>query len=1266
MSVASPMALTLTQALMASLTTTASNSPVYSPSSVLPSGGGSITPQSNVSGTLMNLDQFRVDPLYAGIDGTGFATVVLDTGIDLDHSFFGADNDLNGVADRIVYQYDYAHNDTDATDYNGHGSNVTSIVASEDGTYTGVAPGADIIHLKVFQDGGAGNFGYVEQALQWVVANAATFNIASVNMSLGDTLNHASAQSLYGISDELAALDALDVIVVSSSGNSFYGYSSVQGVGYPAADPFSLSVGAVYDSNAGSFSYGSGAIANSSAADAITPFSQRHQTLTTIFAPGAPITGAGATGGTTTMHGTSQASPQISGIATLAQQLAVQALGQRLTVSQFTNLVTTTAVTINDGDDENDNVANTGLNFGRVDVKALGDAILAMAGPQIQVLDGAADIPDDSGSIAFGNTPNGQAVLKTFTVKNVGSENLTLNEPISVPAGFSLASSFGSTTLTPGQTTTFGVQMDAAVDGNPSGQISFTNNDGDESPFNFTVSGSVFTPPVIQVMDDGASGYGHSGNWKRYTGQGHQNDVRSKTAGNGSDVATWTFDDLSPGQYRVSATWSPYSNRATDAPYSVLDGATPLTTVNVNQKATPNDLSDAGASWEDLGTALNVNSGTLVVQLTNDANGYVIADAIRIERIGTPVSGPEVAVLDGAAGIADDSGSVDFGTTAPGAAVVKTFTVSNTGNQDLTLTEPINVPAGFSLVSSFGSTTLAAGQSTTFQVQLDAVAESNSSGQLSFANNDADESPFNFTVNGIVATPAVVQIIDNGGSGFGKSGSWSSVSGQGHQNDVHFSAGGSGADLATWTFTGLTAGQYRVSATWSTHSNRASDAPFSVFDNVTPLAAVAVNQELTPNDLSDAGSNWEDVGVPHNVLSGTLVVQLSDLANQYVIADAIRVERLGAPISAPEIQLLDGAVDVADDTGSVTFGTTAPGSSVVKTFTVNNVGNQDLTLTEPISVPTGFTLVSSFGGTTLSAGQSTTFGVQLDAVADGSYAGEVSFANNDGDESPFNFAVSGTVATPSVVQIIDNGASGFGKSGKWTKYNGQGHQNDVHYSAGGSGADLSTWTFTGLTAGQYRVSATWYPHSNRATDAPFTVLDGATPLATVDLNQELAPNDLSDAGSNWEDVGAAHNVTGSTLVVQLSDDANQYVIADAIRIERVGNPLSAASVQIVENGGGSDLDGQSVVDFGIAPQAARVARSFTVTNTGTQDVSPTEPVSAATGFSVVEFFGSAMLSPGQSTTFSVQMDALSSGSYGRDVTITLSYSPQDLIRFTVP
>jgi hypothetical protein len=98
-----------------------------------------------------------------------------------------------------------------------------------------------------------------------------------------------------------------------------------------------------------------------------------------ILAPGAIITGANASGGLASYTGTSQASPHIAGLAVLAQQLAVQQMGRRLTPAEFRTLLRDSAAGVYDGDNENDNVANSYADYSRADAAALGQAILDMA-----------------------------------------------------------------------------------------------------------------------------------------------------------------------------------------------------------------------------------------------------------------------------------------------------------------------------------------------------------------------------------------------------------------------------------------------------------------------------------------------------------------------------------------------------------------------------------------------------------------------------------------------------------------------------------------------------------------------------------------------------------------------------------------------------------------------------------------------------------------------------------------------------------------------
>jgi uncharacterized repeat protein (TIGR01451 family) len=352
-----------------SVTTTSSDIQLINPSSpIVTSDTYTITAATS----LINLNQLWADARFSNIKGKGYSTVIIDTGADLNSSYFGADADNNGIADKIVYQYDFADNDTDASDKNNHGSHIASIAST-------VAPDANLIVLKVFKDSGTGSFADLEKALQWVNTNSASYNIASVNLSLGDGQNWNTPISRYGIGDELAAIASQNVLINAAAGNGFYTYNSALGLAYPAIDPSVISVGAVWTDNFGSRSFSNGAVDNTTAPDRIASFSQRSPLLD-VFAPGILITGANATGGTISMGGTSQSTAYLSGIATLAQQIAQTNLGRKLTLTEFDTLLDTTSDLIIDGDDENDNVTNTGATYPRINVLSLAEGILSLNG----------------------------------------------------------------------------------------------------------------------------------------------------------------------------------------------------------------------------------------------------------------------------------------------------------------------------------------------------------------------------------------------------------------------------------------------------------------------------------------------------------------------------------------------------------------------------------------------------------------------------------------------------------------------------------------------------------------------------------------------------------------------------------------------------------------------------------------------------------------------------------------------------------------------
>src|SRR5262249_37698950 len=150
------------------------------------------------------------------------------------------------------------------------------------------------------------------------------------------------------------------------------------------------------------------------------------------------------------------------------------------------------------------------------------------------------------------------------------------------------------------------------------------------------------------------------------------------------------------------------------------------------------------------------------------------------------------------------------------------------------------------------------------------------------------------------------QFLDNGDAGFSTTGpGWSTATGGGYLNDIHYAAAGSGANTATWAFT-VYPGIYQVSATWNAAANRATNAPFQVFDTVNPVASANLNQQATPADFTDSGVGWKNIGTQIYVFSNSLTIKLSDAANGIVIADGIRIQKVGTLSATAQAQVLDG------------------------------------------------------------------------------------------------------------------------------------------------------------------------------------------------------------------------------------------------------------------------------------------------------------------------------------------------------------------------
>ncbi len=128
---------------------------------------------------------------------------------------------------------------------------------------------------------------------------------------------------------------------------------------------------------------------------------------------------------------------------------------------------------------------------------------VTVLGDDIVIADGDATPGTEDGTDFGSVAQEGAVVSHMFTVRNDGSEVLTLGA-VTVPTGYTLTEDLVSS-LDPGASDTFTVQLDTATPGIKSGEITFSNDDADENPFHFAITGRVLALPEITVLGNGIS-----------------------------------------------------------------------------------------------------------------------------------------------------------------------------------------------------------------------------------------------------------------------------------------------------------------------------------------------------------------------------------------------------------------------------------------------------------------------------------------------------------------------------------------------------------------------------------------------------------------------------------------------------------------------------------------------------------------------------------------------------------------------------------------
>jgi serine protease AprX len=173
-----------------------------------------------------------------GINGSGVTVAVLDTGVDASLPDLGSDVvggvDLSGTGQGWN------------TDQYGHGTFVAGLIASSgessDGQYTGVAPGADLVSIKVAGSSGVTNESTVIQGVAWAVSNESSLGIRVLNMSLG--VEPSSPSALDPLDQAVEQAWKAGIVVVTSAGNNGADNGTITS---PGDDPLVITVGAIAD-----------------------------------------------------------------------------------------------------------------------------------------------------------------------------------------------------------------------------------------------------------------------------------------------------------------------------------------------------------------------------------------------------------------------------------------------------------------------------------------------------------------------------------------------------------------------------------------------------------------------------------------------------------------------------------------------------------------------------------------------------------------------------------------------------------------------------------------------------------------------------------------------------------------------------------------------------------------------------------------------------------------------------------------------------------
>ena len=636
------------------------------------------------------------------------------------------------------------------------------------------------------------------------------------------------------------------------------------------------------------------------------------------------------------------------------------------------------------------------------------------SGSDVVITDGDTT-PSTSSGTNFGSVSVGSSVTHDFFIHNslTADDVLRIRNPRLLGAG---ASSFqilslGTSNLGIGNNRNFDIRFAPTSAGIKTATFIFDNNDVNEDPYSFTITGVATAFPEISVEG-------------RPTGQVFTNfdsigdGQSSPNREDGTLVDSTSVGDFTETVIRINNTGSAaltLGNRSITG-----TGSSHFGTVGYSTASIP-----AGDSREFRLRFTPLSSGTHTATFSfanNDLNespfnftirGVATAPEIRIAGRPTPGSGGFDNIIDGQTTVSAAEGT-DFGLVrVAGGENESEFSINNDGSEGLNISNARITGANaydFQISSLSTFTNIGAGNDRDFIITFNPGSTGVKTATFIIDNNDPNENPYSFSLRG---------------QGFG----FPDLRVRGRRNTIgNFLTEIFDNDVTPRSADGTLFNDTEVGETTEMLVELSNDGDGALDFTATPsITGPDADQfsfvGLNANDLLPGASRTFVVRfAPTSFGTKNATVNLfsnSSGENTFNflirgLAEAPEIQIAGHLPGQAFVNIADGDTSPREIDGTDFGDTNVTGSTAQREFLVINSGNIPLNIegTTTITGPAAadFDISQLFAGNPfvdIDAGNSQTFIITFNPSTTGARNAIISIANNDPDEDPYTFAVTG-------------------------------------------------------------------------------------------------------------------------------------------------------------------------------------------------------------------------------------------------------------------